>query len=53
MKIEDEALKRAIKRKALKSGTKIGERQYLVEYNRFLYFVDFKDDNVIQQSLRK
>lgn len=50
MKIEDETLKRAIKHKALKSGTKIDERQYLVRYNKILYFVDFKDDEVIQTT---
>lgn len=53
MKIEDTALKRAIKHKALKSGTEIEERQYLVRYNKVLYFVDFKNDKVIQQSEQK
>ena len=53
MKIEDEALKRAIKHKALKSGTKIDERQYFVQYNKVWYFVDFKDDNsLIVSSVR-
>lgn len=50
MKIEDEALRRAIKHKALKSGTQIDRQHYLVKYNKVWYLLDFKDNNVITQS---
>ena len=53
MEIEDETLKKAIKHKSLKSGTKIDDHQYLVRYNKVLYLVDFKNDAVIVQSEHK